>query len=253
MSLSPSIEWLAASVRVSFFCAKPVGSAGGVFEELTGRKPEAIHQQPQLGQSMEVGSAGAGPGQLLVQSAVNRIDFIVQGFPSIDVASLPSVGHPVAAIQDLSKLVGAWVLQQGQLEVNRVAVGSAAFAQCADLSQASKLAMSVLPKMDIDVGRVEDLSVQFNFPTTSLAVKNLKINRLTKIGAVGFETLRVSPMDSQPPSFVRGFAAQYELDLSTDAARTDAFALGAVGDLVSELTAFVERAYSGALLVEEGV
>ncbi|MGN6454628.1 MAG: hypothetical protein ACTHLV_00180 [Achromobacter mucicolens] len=250
MSLSPSIEWLAASVRVSFFFAKPVGTSGGLFEALTGRKPEAIHQQPQLGQCMEVGSWQTGPSQLLVQAAVNRIDFIVQGLPAMDRGGFPVVGHPASTMQELAHLASAWAVQQEQFEVVRVALGTAALAPCSNLPEASKIAMSVLPRMDIDVGRVEDLSVQFNFPTHSQAVDKLRINRVTKVGAVTIETMSMSPAEAKVPTFARSFAAQYDLDLNTDASRTAPFEATLICDLVGELTSIAEKAYSGAPLLE---
>lgn len=246
MTLPPSIKWLAASVRVSFFCAAQVRPGVGLFESITGRKPEAVHQQPQQGQCMEVGSQGGGPGQLMIQSVINRIDIINQAIPSFGGRELPTLGSPAESIREIAELARNWIEKQSDHSITRVAVGCMALAHTSDLAQAAEVALTALPKIDIDVSQVEDILVQMNFPTTSETMPGLRVNRLSKVGAVQVELMRIGPVDAPGASVVRNFAAQYEIDINTDANRSTPIDSEAIAKLLPELVSHIDSAYAVA-------
>jgi hypothetical protein len=220
---------------------------------VVGAAPETELTRRPLGQ-LELASAYedaalTGRARLVAAANPQRVDWqLVPGVPDLTVAMPDSLGKLPEVLTVVQALGRKWFSSYGLPPIKRLAVGAVLVVAGDTQEDAAKKLVDFLPDVRIDPKNSKDLVYQINRPRQSQSLPGLKLNRLSKWSFVVSQVLQINAgvmtanLGSAPPVP----SALLELDLNTDAERTDPIPNGSLPAILDELAALVlEIATSG--------
>lgn len=231
-----NLNWRVESVRLTAFMQGPAAVGLG-WESVVGEPPEMKSEKPREGVSDQRG--GFAGGQLVFTSQPTRVDWQWEA----DLTSL-ILGEVVIGLTDgldrLKPVADKWL--GAASGVHRLALGAVLSLPVSDRDYGYETLQRYAPSLKLGPGKTSEVFFQINRPRPSKAVSGLELNRLTKwhvsqrfpvsvqiaIGGAGnVQTGSVFGESS--------YSCRLELDLSTDAQRTETFAADTLADLWKEL------------------
>lgn len=227
------MEWKAQSVRFTAF--SPAFVAGrGTFRKVVGVEPDSANERPREGLLTET---GVQTGRLITVTFLPgraQLDLQVPEAQEAPFAVFAS-GYQ-AVFRDSLALARTWLeALPTSGAVVRLAFGSALICDQPNRASAYTALGPLLPALSID-SNVSDLLYRINRPRTSKAVNALTLNRLSTWQVVEWQQMVVSSHSRTHSGFVTlATAARLELDLNTDALRTEALPEEALGTILTEL------------------
>jgi hypothetical protein len=158
---------------------------------------------------------------------------VLRGFPSYDDLD--------PALERFKEVVLPWA--NGRDGIRRMAFGAVLAIPVADRIAGYRAIQPLLPSLNLDIEHSSDLFYQINRHVVSAAASRLHINRLSNWGVVlgTMQQVRIGPVGT--PVLVTpgegGFTAvRLQLDINTDAERTEVIPSGTIRPLVEELIGF---------------
>lgn len=240
-------DWRVEQLRLTVFSAQNLRQpVPNWWREIAGADPSM--QTVQQGIVVQhVGVIRNGYCQLRLDIKPGRIDWLMM--PNVDPnempTSFPSFDSYTGAIGVFRELILPWA---GRLtDVRRVAIGSVqTFA--VDSKEAGYRALApLLPAVQLDPLRSSDLVYQINRHAVSpSAVEGLHINRLSHWSVVRFKLIAFQVTGGGPPVAVNDAvpdanAVRLQLDVNTDAERSEFLPNTAIVPIVEELIRFSDE------------
>ena len=188
-------EWQIEQLRLTAFPTTPLSTNGLTWwQTLTGEQPESRAIRPREGILSEDGPLPDGLGlqaRLSLEASPLRIDWRLQVLATEPDAQIPSWEEGLPKFLDLME---KW-LSTSPL-VSRLAVGAVLLIPVENIQQGYQELQRYLPF--VLSPNSSDFLFQINIPTTSMVVKDLKVNRLSKWSVARIQTLFVPIMLNQP-------------------------------------------------------
>lgn len=219
---SRSSNWQAESLRLTVFLAPNVQpKSEGWWEKLARAKSESKTAKPAKGEFFETGMFEGNVLTLSVQ--LGRIDWVLSpNQSSQDESEIRSLGSFEAAAKIFSKMMSKWLNDCPQ--IIRLAYGAVLLQLVENREKGYRRMTEYIRDVKIDP-KSEDFFYQINRPRESIALKGIRLNRLSRWSVASFQPVRVSfsptNQPGQPLVYSHGgvpvMACRVELDLSTAA------------------------------------
>jgi hypothetical protein len=200
----------------------------GWWESLVGAPPELRSAQPRQNVVQESGPYLSGTLTLNVSPL--RIDWILT--PTVDQElppeTLPSVGEFPKLIDAYGNALSKWLASAPRMK--RIAFGAVILQEVNSHEEGYLLIDRYLPSVELDP-KTSDFLYQINRPRISSAAPEVIVNRLSKWSVAKIQGIQLQFQGGkEATNVVSGvattkalFGCRLELDLSTDATRTEAF------------------------------
>jgi hypothetical protein len=135
------------------------------------------------------------------------------------------------------RAVRPWLSATGIPPIRRIAFGAVLLSPVPNLASGHELVSGMLSTLSLDPGEdIADLLFQINRPRSSATVVGLRLNRLSKWSVTTVQVLALAldrgGIKMKTPE--RALAARLELDINSDARRTDEIPPDRLGDLFNE-------------------
>ena len=211
-------EWDAESLRVSIFhpVALSTSVQTGLWEKVTGDRPESIDSRPREGVTRESGTVEEN--LLVLATQEGRTDWLVQpmAVPNQQMGTvlmLKSVGHALPILQRAMFCT----LETIPL-VQRLAFSPALIRQVRNPALALKQISKYLPRLDFNSMEGSDFVYQVNRRRQSASVPHVRVNRLAKWSTAQVGGLQVQVRPSGQPRVQTadvGYMRRLDLDVNT--------------------------------------
>ena len=209
-------DWLIESVRQTFFVDTLAGDEGGYWAKVAGTEPAQRMQNTKIRASVE--TSELDDGLLTVQVSPRRLDAMSTLTPtdSPEFTGFTDWKAIGARVRRIAEKLGGDLGER----TSRVALGLVMHVPVRSRKDSYKhLATLLGGKVHVDE-ESEDFLYQINRPRTlEVDGVKLRLNRLSRWSTA----MRLTVLGTSAPRY----ATRLELDLSTDAARTDALGAGA--------------------------
>ncbi|MFN0199797.1 MAG: hypothetical protein ACKVT0_23845 [Planctomycetaceae bacterium] len=239
------LEWRVEQLRLTLFTASDyLAQRPAWWRQISGADPA----ETKLLRGISVVDSGPvqdGYCQLTVDLKVRRVDAVLSPIikPTTDVPQgFPYFDGLDGAWQAFRNLLLPWATSVN--DVVRIAVAAAVTAQVEDRISGYRLLLPLLPELRIDPEMSSDLSYQINRFTTSRVVEDLRVNRLSIWQVMQFHLMGIEGAGGHGPAVVRSVndtvlasAARLQIDVNSDAYRTEVLPSGTIGPLSEELLA----------------
>ena len=194
-----------------------------------------------------VGAAHAGPirnghCQLILEVKAGRVDWLLAPPNPIDatsaLAGFPQFDNLAGGVAIYRELLVPWAARIE--DTRRIAVGAILTAQTENKLVAYQALQELLPHVEIDPENSSELLYQINRHARSRHLPELHLNRLSHWSAVRLKLLQLQLSAGAPTAAFSTdqpelHAVRLQLDINTDAERTDALPSGTIQPLVEEL------------------
>ena len=210
-----TIRWQAESVRLTAFAREIPVEAN--WETVAGEPPDLRTEQPKARQVEESGAFEDGQLTLVKQAA--RADW--QFGKLRDIPGAPPLRELPETLQQFRIVPDRWLARVPS--INRLALGAILLFPVGTRAEGYLALHPYFRTLRPDPDASEDLLYQVNRPTTSSVLPSLKLNRIMKWSVNQRRSVQIV-ISAQGPSAVERntFDCRLELDLSTDAAQTNA-------------------------------
>lgn len=232
--------WQSSQLRLTVFpTLDPKMSSQGWWEGVVGAAPEFRSAQPR--QNIVQESGAFLNGTLTLNVSPLRIDWILT--PSADQEppeKLPSAGEFPKAVEAYGHVLSKWLASAPRMK--RVAFGAVLLQEVGSHEEGYLLIDKYLPSVELDP-KSSDFSYQINRPRKSNVASSVTINRLSKWSVARLQSVQLQFQGGKDATtLISGvaptqalFACRLELDMSTEAMRTEAFDSGSPQAIFGEL------------------
>ena len=213
-------NWSAESFRLTTFhdSVSPfVQDAAGLWELVTGDRPEQVSSRPRENLTLVEGSFAGN--RLLFSCRHDRVDWNIRSAPpppELPAEDFNVMGHLMAHLQPFLELSNTWLRESPG--INRLAFGAVLLMPAEGLSAAYEDINQLLPRIEVDSTGSSDFFYQINRPRPSESCEGVLINRLTKWSVMQGGSLGFAIQGNAETQFRLGrdfFACRLELDLNT--------------------------------------
>jgi hypothetical protein len=207
-------------------------------------------EAPNISSQQGVGVQQSGPfrddySYLTLDIKSGRTDWVMSVSPEKAMeVGFPSFDDFAGGLRIFRELVVPWA--RTRENVKRVAFGAVVSIAVPDRVTGYRELQPLLPAVQLNIERSSDLFYQINRHATSRAVENLHINRLCNWGVVIAQMARLQLVGG-PAQVVVGnegaalSAVRVQMDINTDADRTEPLPSGRMEALLGELLAYAEQ------------
>lgn len=241
-------DWRVELLRLTVFLGQEVRPPVRWWTDITGQEPATQTVQQGLG-FQQLGPLRDNYCQLSLEGRGMRVDWLMSpqplprppeqapdGFPSFD--TLPG------GLAVFRELLLPWV---GRMEdVQRVAFGAVLSFPVEDKVAGYRALQPLLPALQIDPIDSSDLVYQINRHAPSRALDGLHVNRLSTWTVVQFKVMTFQIQAAGIPATIGAgvpdsHAVRLQLDVNTDAARSEPLPSGTIVPTTEELIAFGQQ------------
>ncbi|MEX2647783.1 MAG: hypothetical protein WD673_02070 [Alphaproteobacteria bacterium] len=217
-----------------------------------GEQPVQSVDRPAQGYRQEIGNALQA--QFVCTQHPFRIDLVLR--PSPPVSPTPGPNTPPPEIKPFETIGAPANVLPSFLEIcgkilpflrpsRRIALGLAVFLESKDNPQLRRRIETIIPELAIDDSyTLNDIALSLNQPTSSHILDNERLNVIRRWNVI---QVTMGELASSPPSLpsfqstVNSQALRFELDISTDALRTQSIPRELISGLLQEFSTIVRN------------
>ncbi|MES2178004.1 MAG: hypothetical protein V4550_09075 [Gemmatimonadota bacterium] len=229
------MPWIAQHLRLTAFY-EPDASREELpkWASLTGSDPENEARSGNLAQA----DGSYASGRLALGTVATERADLLYG-PAIATLQQeadypPSIGSFDTAIQPFNTVARRFL--QSPAKVLRIAFGVSLLSPTSDRDASYAEVVRLIRTVAFDLSGARDFTYQINRPRRSLTVEGLEINRLAKWAAVRISVMTTDVVNGVSTRTPESHGVRLELDINTDANRTDPLSHDHLSSLFDELT-----------------